>query len=64
MANRFNKFVFEAEEGITFDVSEGTSEELIIKALNIATANVYSTNYVNPPIKDISMSVENGTMDL
>lgn len=39
MANRFNKFVFEAEEGITFDVSEGTSGELIIKALNI---NAYS----------------------
>lgn len=47
---RYEKFVFEAEKGITFEVSEGTSGELIIRALNIATANVYSTNYVNPPI--------------
>lgn len=38
MANRYNKLVIEAEEGITFDVSEGTSGELIIRALN----NVYS----------------------
>ena len=42
MANRYNKFVFEAEEGITFDVSEGTSGELIIRALNIVSNNVYS----------------------
>ena len=47
---RYEKFVLEAEKGITFEVSEGTSGELIIRALNIATANVYSTNYVNPPI--------------
>lgn len=39
MANRYNKFVFEAEEG---DVSEGTSGELIIRALNIVSNNVYS----------------------
>ena len=38
---RYNKFVFEAEEGITFDVSEGTNG-LIIKALNIVSNNVYS----------------------
>ena len=49
---RYEKFVLEAEKGITFEVSEGTSEELIIRALNIATANVYSTNYVNPPIPE------------
>lgn len=42
MANRYNKFVFEAEEGITFNVSAGTSRELIIRALNIALNNVYS----------------------
>lgn len=36
--------MLEAEKGITFEVSEGTSGELIIRALNIATANVYSTN--------------------
>jgi len=60
--NRFKKFVFENEEGITFEanakkgitfeVSEGTSGELIIRALNIATANVYSENYVNPPVPE------------
>ena len=42
---RYEKFVLEAEKGITFEVSEGTSGELIIRALNIATANVYSENY-------------------
>ena len=47
---RYERFVLEAEKGITFEVSEGTSGELIIRALNIAIANVYSTNYVNPPI--------------
>lgn len=49
---RYEKFVLEAEKDITFEVSEGTSGELIIRALNIATSNVYSTNYVNPPIPD------------
>ena len=49
---RYEKFVLEAEKGITFEVSEGTSGELIIRALNIATANVNSTNYVNPPIPE------------
>ena len=49
---RYEKFVLEAEKGITFEVSEGTSGELIIRALNIATANVYATNYVNPPIPE------------
>ena len=49
---RYEKFVLEAENGITFEVSEGTSGELIIRALNIATVNVCSTNYVNPPIPE------------
>ena len=53
MKNRYEKFVFEAEKGISFEVSEGTSGELIIRALNIAaTVKVYSTNYVNPPIPE------------
>lgn len=52
MKNRYNKLVLEAEQGITFDVSEGTSGELIIRALNIVTANDYSENYVNPPIPE------------
>ena len=49
---RYEKFVLEAEKGITFEVSEETSGELIIRALNIATANVCSTNYMNPPIPE------------
>lgn len=49
---RYEKFVLEAENGITFEVSEGTRGELIIRALNIATINVYSENYVNPPIPE------------
>ena len=52
MKQRYEKFVLEAEKDITFEVSEGTSGELIIRALNIATSNVYSTNYVNPPIPE------------
>lgn len=47
---RYKKFVFEAEKGITFAVSEGTSGELIIRALSNNKANVYSKNYAYPPI--------------
>ena len=43
---RYEKFVLEAEKGITFEVSEGTRGELIIRALNIATDNVYSENNI------------------
>ena len=50
MKNRYNKLVFESEKGITSEVSAGTSGELIIRAMNIVTANVYSERYVNPPI--------------
>ena len=49
---RYEKFVLEAGKGITFEVSEGTSGVLIIRARNIATSNVYSTNYVNPIIPE------------
>ena len=49
---RYEKFVLEAENGINFEVSEGTRGELIIRALKIATPNVYSTNYANPPIPE------------
>jgi len=52
MTNRYEKIVLEAEKGIIFDVSEGTSGELIIRAFNAATNNVYSENYVNPPIPE------------
>ena len=49
---RYEKFVLEAEKGITFEVSEGTSEELIIRALNIATSDDCSENYADPPIPE------------
>lgn len=39
---RYEKFVLEAEKGITFEVSEGTSGELIIRAQNHATNISYS----------------------
>ena len=52
MKNRYKKFVYEDERGISFevdapkgmalDVSKGTSGELIIKALNIVSDNGYS----------------------
>lgn len=47
---RYEKFVLEAEKGITFEVSEGTSGELVIRALNIYKTNVCSENYANPTI--------------
>lgn len=50
-SKRYEKFVLEAEnDGISFEISEGISGELIIRAHNIATVNIYSKNYVNPPI--------------
>lgn len=42
---RYEKFVLEAEKGITFEVSEETRGELIIRATNVC-----SKNYANPPI--------------
>lgn len=38
---RYEKFVLEAEKGITFEVSDGTDGELVIRALNIVSNNVY-----------------------
>lgn len=49
---RYEKLVLEAEKGITFEVSEGTEGELIIRALNIEKANVYSERYANPVIPE------------
>lgn len=42
MEDRYNKIVFEAEGGITFNVSKGTSGELIFRALKIVSKKVYS----------------------
>ena len=39
---RYEKFVFEAGKGIAFEVSGGTSGELIIRARNIVSNNVLS----------------------
>ncbi len=58
---RVERFVIGVEKDITFEGPEETevekltfegSEETIIRALNNATDNVYSTNYVNPPIPE------------
>ena len=49
---RVKKIVLEAENGITFKISEGTSGAITIKAMKNSTVNVYSTNYVNPPIPE------------
>ena len=61
MKNRYDKLVLEAEKGITFEDSEETSGKLVIRTLNIATANVYFKNYMNPPIPEL---LETGTMVL
>ena len=55
---RYEKFVLEAEKGITFEVSEGTNGELIVKAQNIATTSAHSTNHVNPSIPEVSKHVK------
>lgn len=49
---RYEKFVLEAEQGIVFDVSEGTSGELVIRALPIEKANSYSERYANPVVPE------------
>ena len=60
---RYEKFVYEDEKrgikyektalnGDFFEFSEGTSGELIIRALDIDKANSYSENYANPPIPE------------
>ncbi|MBP3597750.1 MAG: hypothetical protein J6J60_10235 [Clostridia bacterium] len=58
MENRYEKFVLEADKGVTFEILEGTNGELIIKARKIVTDNVYSKNYVNPPIPEGYKHVE------
>ena len=47
---RCEKFVLEAQKGITFEVSDGANGEIIIRALRIESSNVQSENYANPPI--------------
>lgn len=49
---RYEKFVLEAEKGIAFEISEGTSEELAIRAIKSNKANAYYKNYENPPIPE------------
>lgn len=78
MKNRYTEIVFETDEGINlnfldgkFKAEQGTafkileSEDgaLIIKALNDCTTdNIYSENYVNPPIPEGYKHVKvNGT---
>lgn len=56
----YEKFVLKAEDGIGFEVLDGTNGELIIRARNIEKTNVYSKNYIYPPIlegykKDVLM---------
>ena len=45
---RYEKNVYEAEKGDTFEVAKGTSEGLTNEELS--KVNDYSENYVNPPI--------------
>ncbi len=49
MENRHDKIILEAEEGITFEVSEVTSKTLIIRAISNTGP---SKNYMNPPIPE------------
>lgn len=46
----YEKFVLKAEDGIGFEVLDGTNGELIIRARNIEKTDVYSGNYIYPPI--------------
>ena len=49
---RCKEFVFEADNGISFELSKGANNELIIKVLNNATVNLYSDDYKHPPIPE------------
>lgn len=51
MKNRYKKISLMADNGITFEVSEETKGNLIIRAL-IDKANDCSKNYANPPIPE------------
>lgn len=61
---RSEKIVLEAGKGVTFEVSDEKSGEIIIRAFNITKSKVFSTNYKNPPIlegyKHILGEVNNG----
>lgn len=47
---RYERIVLEAAMGVTFEISEGTGAELIIRAQSIDKARSYSVNYVTPPV--------------
>ena len=47
---RCEKFVLEAQKGITFEVSDGANGEIIIRALRIESSNVQSENYANAQV--------------
>ena len=47
---RYEKYVIEVGEGIDFDISKDKNGNLVIKIINTDRTNVYSKNYVNPPI--------------
>ena len=58
MKNRYSKVVLEADKGITFKVSKGTNGQIIIRARKVHAVNIYSKNYVNPPIPEGYKHVE------
>lgn len=60
---RYEKIVLEAEKGITFEVSEGTSGELVIRALNIDKENDKSITNDNFIVDDNSTTNDNFTVD-
>ena len=53
MKYRYDKFTLEADKDIVFEIVEGDSRELVIRAKNrLLSVNVYSGDYVNPPIPE------------
>ena len=51
MKKRFNHFTLQADEGITFEVSELGKDGLVIKAMHsIVVPNAYSNGFMNPPV--------------
>lgn len=49
---RYEKIILEAGHGISFDISNRTNGELIIRTLSIEKANVDLPNYANPVIPE------------
>ena len=53
MKYRYESFRLEADKDIVFEIVEGEGRELVIRAKNrLLSVNVYSQDYINPPVPE------------